>query len=137
MGDRWTSNLTALCWVLEGASREMVMAFMGIPRDRSFDAAFDNGNNDGKRLQCNNRKIFHRTATLICSVVICHATMVLPSIVVCNAVTLIHGIVFGCAATATARNRAMGAKMAVALEEEGIGEGGKSNGNGDKEGNGK
>ncbi len=46
MGDRWTSNLTVLCWVLEGASREMVMAFMGIPRDRSFDAAFDNGDND-------------------------------------------------------------------------------------------
>ncbi len=115
----------------------MVMAFTGIPRDRSFDAAFDNGDIDGKGLQCTNWKIFHCTATSICSVVICHATMVLPSIFVCNAVTLIHGIVFGCAATATARNRAMGAEMVVALEEEGISKGGKSDGNGDKEGNGK
>jgi hypothetical protein len=46
-------------------------------------------------------------------------------------------IVFGRAARATARNRAMVTVMAVALEEEGNGEGGKSNGDGNKYGDGK
>jgi hypothetical protein len=63
--------------------------------------------------------------------------MELPGIVVCNAATAICGIVFGRAVTATARNRVMGTEMAVALEEGGKGEGGKSDGNGNEEGKGK
>jgi hypothetical protein len=46
MGDQWTSNLAALCRMLKGTSREMVMVFAGTPRDRLFGAAFDNGNKD-------------------------------------------------------------------------------------------
>jgi hypothetical protein len=63
--------------------------------------------------------------------------MALPGILVCHAATAICGIVFGPAAMATVRNRAMGTAMAVAHEEEGNGEGGKSDGDGDKEGDGK
>jgi hypothetical protein len=63
--------------------------------------------------------------------------MALPGIVVCNAAMAIHGIVFACTAMATSRNRVMATEMAVALEEEGNGKGRKSNGNCNKEGNGK
>jgi hypothetical protein len=49
----------------------------------------------------------------------------------------IHSIVFGCTAMVTARNRAMATTMAEALEEEGNGNGRKSGGNQNEEGNGK
>jgi hypothetical protein len=86
--------------------------------------------------QCNNQLIFCHAATSICNVVIYCAAMALPSIVVCNTTTAIRGIVFGGTARAMARNRVMAKKMAVALEEEGNGKGRKSNGDGNKEGNG-
>ena len=45
--DRWSSNLTVLRRTLETASREMGMAFAGIPRDEEFDdGAGDDVNDD-------------------------------------------------------------------------------------------
>jgi hypothetical protein len=50
-GDRWSSNLAALRRMLEMASREMGMAFAGIPRDEEFDdddgGAGDDVDDDG------------------------------------------------------------------------------------------
>ena len=92
---------------------------------------------EGGVRQCNNQLMFHHATTTICGIVICHAAMALPGIVVCNAAMAIHGIVFACTAMATSRNRVMATEMAVALEEEGNGKGRKSNGNCNKESNGK
>jgi hypothetical protein len=72
----------------------------------------------GKGRQCNNQLIFRHPTTSICGVVICHAATALPSTVGCHATMAKH------------------LAMAVALEEEGNGEGGKSDGDADKEGNG-
>jgi hypothetical protein len=47
-------QLAALCWVLKGASREMVMPFTGIPRDRSFNTAFNNGDDDDNSVALKN-----------------------------------------------------------------------------------
>ena len=48
-GDRWSSNLAALRRMLEMASREMGMAFAGIPRDEEFGdgGAGDDVDDDG------------------------------------------------------------------------------------------
>jgi hypothetical protein len=62
--------------------------------------------------------------------------MALPGIVVYHAAMEICGIVFGRTLMAAARNRVMVTGMAVALEEDGNGEGRKNDGDGDEEGNG-